>query len=144
MTSADSAAIQQYLDDHPDLASLEILSPDMSGILRAKRIPRSEVATLFARGLTGPGTTPLMNTLGDCAEPLGLGSLDGDPDKGLHPVADTLAPIPWLRSDTYQVLGNWTELDGSPLNWNPRTTLKNALQPLQDMGLRVVVATELE
>ncbi len=65
MTSPDTTDIQRYLDEHPDLATLEILSPDMSGILRAKRIPRDEVSTFFSSGVTGPGTTSLMNTLGD-------------------------------------------------------------------------------
>ena len=133
-----------YLARHPDLGSLEILSPDINGILRAKRIPRDEIDTFYARGLHGPGTTPIMNTLGDCCAPLGHGTVDGDPDKGIHPVAGTLAPIPWLSSATHQVLADWTELDGSPLWWNSRAVLARALEPLTAMGLRVVVATEVE
>ena len=144
MTHASLEEARAYLDQHPDLGSLEILSPDMNGILRAKRIPRAEVETFFAKGLTGPGRTPIMNTLGDCCEPLGLGILDGDPDKRFWPVAGSLAPIPWLASATHQVLANWTELDEEPLSWNVRTILKNALRPLTEMGLKVVVATELE
>jgi len=144
MTQTSLERAKQYLEQHPELGALEILSPDMNGILRAKRIPRVEVETFFDKGLTGPGTTPIMNSLGDCCDSIGLGTFDGDPDKGLHPVASTLAPIPWLRSATHQVLGHWTELDGSPLAWNPRTVLANALQPLTDKGLKVVVATELE
>ena len=136
--------LQDYLEQHPDLGTLEILSPDMNGILRAKRIPRAELETFFSKGVTGPGTTPLMNSLGDCCDSLGAGTIDGDPDKGLHPVPGTLAPIPWLQSATHQVIGNWTELDGSLLNWNPRTLLAGALQPLTEMGLKVAVATELE
>jgi glutamine synthetase len=135
---------KQYLDRNPELGTLEILSPDMNGILRAKRIPRHEIETFYAGGLTGPGTTPLMNTLGDCNEIWDMCQLGGDPDKSLHPVPGTLAPIPWLRSATHQVLADWTELDSSPLNLNPRTVLAKALQPLTDMGLKVVVATELE
>ncbi len=144
MTDASRKTLDAYLEQHPDFASLEILTPDMNGILRAKRIPRAEIDTFFEKGLTGPGTTPIMNTLGDCCEPLGLGTLDGDPDKRYWPVLETLAPIPWLKSATHQVLANWTELDGGPLAWSSRTLLANALKPLTDMGLRVVVATELE
>ena len=133
MTHASLEEAQRYLQKYPDLATLEILSPDMNGSFRAKRIPRTEIETFFAKGLTGPGTTPIMNTLGDCCVPLGMGTLDGDPDKGLHPVAGTLAPIPWLNSETHQVLGDWTELDGSPLDWNSRTVLRRALQPLTQL-----------
>jgi glutamine synthetase len=135
---------QQYLEQHPDLGTLEILSPDMNGILRAKRIPRAEIEKFYSDGLTGPGTTPLMNTLGDICDLSQTHMLGGDPDKALHPVPGTLAPIPWLHSATHQVLAHWTELDGAPLNLNPRTVLANALKPLSDLGLKVVVATELE
>ena len=46
MTSTASLEeIRAYLDQHPDLGTLEILSPDMNGILRAKRIPRAEIET---------------------------------------------------------------------------------------------------
>lgn len=144
MTDEHLKEAHAYLAQHPDLGSLEILSPDMNGILRAKRIPREEIDTFYSRGLTGPGTTTIMNTLGDCCEPLGLGTLDGDPDKAMHPVPGTLAPIPWLPSATHQVLAHWTELDDSPLVWNSRTILARALEPLTAMGLKVVVATELE
>lgn len=133
-----------YLDANPELATLELLSPDFNGILRAKRIPRDEVETFFGKGLTGPGTTPTMNSLGEFCESIGVGTLDGDPDKGLHPVPGSLAPIPWLKSATHQALAHWTEMDGSPLDWNCRTILAKSLQPLTDMGLKVVVATELE
>lgn len=144
MTHASLDEVTAYLERHPDLASLEVLTPDMNGILRAKRIPRGEIEVFARKGLTGPGTTPLMNTLGDCCELLELGTLDGDPDKRLWPVSGSLVPIPWLASATHQAVANWTELDGEPLGWNPRTLLANALRPLSDMGLRVVVATELE
>ena len=144
MTQATLEQAQKYLEQHPDLGTLEILSPDMNGMLRAKRIPREEIETFFTKGVTGPGTTPIMNSLGDCCDSLGLGTLDGDPDKSIHPVANTLAPIPWLQSATHQVVAHWTELDGSPLSFNSRTVLAGALEPLTEMGLRVVVATELE
>jgi len=144
MTQPIMQELREYLKQNPDLRTLEILSVDMNGMLRAKRIPRDEIETFYEKGLTGPGTTPIMNSLGDACLPLGLGTVDGDPDKALHPVPGTLAPIPWLRSATHQVMGDWSELDGSPLYWNSRTVLEQALQPLTDMGLKVVVATEME
>jgi len=134
MTISSLEEARKYLGQHPDLGALEILSPDMNGILRAKRIPRAEIETFFDKGITGPGTTTVLNTLGDLCAPLGLGLVDGDPDKGLHPVPGTLSPIPWLGSATHQVLWHWTELDGSPLFWNSRPVLAHALQPLTETG----------
>jgi glutamine synthetase len=139
-----TAELDAYLADHQDCDCLEIVSVDMNGMLRGKRIPASEFRMLFSKGLTGPGTTPLMNSLGDACGPIGYGTLDGDPDKSLYAVPGTLAPIPWLPSNTHQVLGSWAELDAAPCSWDPRVVLANALRPLEEMGLQAVIATELE
>ena len=136
--------LEDYLAAHPDLATLEILTPDMCGILRAKRVPRAELVSFFQSGLTGPGTTCIMNSLGDCGDIFGDGQFDGDPDKSIHPVPTTMAPIPWLTPATHQMLAHWTELDGTPLYWNPREVLRRAAAPLHDQGYKIVVATELE
>jgi glutamine synthetase len=141
---ASTQELERYLQAHDDCATLEVLSVDMCGMLRAKRIPAGEFHTFFGPGLTGPGTTPLMNSLGDVSAEIGLGTVDGDPDKGLKPVAGSLAPIPWMGSPTHQVMASWYEMDGNPCGWDPRAVLARALQPLTDMGLKVVVATELE
>jgi len=136
--------LEQYLCLHPDVATLEVVSVDMNGMLRGKRMPRGELETFFSKGVTAPGSIPLMNSLGDSCDDLGIGNLDGDPDKRLRPVAGSLAPVPWLQSDTHQVLATWFELDDSPLLWDPRVILRNVMQSLTDMGLQVVIATELE
>jgi len=144
MTIAGSEEGASYLEAHPDLCSLEVLTPDMNGILRAKRIPRSEIETFYASGITGPASAPILNTLGDSCRKIGLGTIDGDPDKWVRPVAGSLAPIPWLGSATHQVLGYWTEADGTLLERDCRSALRRALAPLTEMGYRVTVATELE
>jgi len=144
MTIADPDEGRAYLNSHPEMGSLEVLTPDMNGILRAKRIPRDEVETFYTAGITGPASAPLMNTLGDSCRTLGTGTADGDPDRWVRPVSGTLAPIPWLRSATHQVLGYWTEADGSVMERDCRAVLARSLAPLADLGLKVVVAMELE
>lgn len=144
MAIADLEEGKGYLDAHPELASLEVLTPDMNGILRAKRIPRDEVETLYADGVTGPGSSAILNTLGDSARTLPLGTADGDPDRWVRPVAGTLAPIPWVRSATHQVLGYWTEGNASLMERDCRAPLARARTHLEELGLRVVVAMELE
>ena len=141
---SESFSIQSYLDQHPDMTALEILTPDMNGMFRVKRIPRDEAPTFFEKGLTGPGTMHLMNSLGDMAITPRVGRLNGDPDRAMKAVPATLTPIPWLASETHQVLSTWEELDGQPLPFDPRVVLARALKPLTDMGLKVVAATELE
>lgn len=82
---SESFSIQAYLDQHPDMTALEILTPDMNGMFRVKRIPRDEAPTFFEKGLTGPGTMHLMNSLGDMAITPRVGRLNGDPDRSGFP-----------------------------------------------------------
>jgi glutamine synthetase len=136
--------LEAYLQQYPDLATVEVVSVDMNGMLRGKRMPRNELETFYTTGVTAPGSVPLLNSLGDACDDIGLGTLDGDPDKRLRPVAGALAPMPWVASDTHQVLATWFELDDSPLSWDPRNVLRGVMRQLTALGLRVVIATELE
>ena len=144
MGIADLDEGRAYLEAHPEMHSLEVLTPDMNGILRAKRIPRSEVETFFTTGIHGPASAPILNTLGDSCRPLGLGTVDGDPDRWMRPASGTLAPIPWLKSATHQALAYWSDDDRTVLERDCRTVLKRAIKPLAELGLKVKVATELE
>jgi len=43
-----------YLDKHPDTQHIELLQPDMLGILRGKRVVRDEFAKPFQGGANFP------------------------------------------------------------------------------------------
>ena len=144
MNIATQSELQQFIKQYPEIKMLEILMPDMNGIIRCKRIPANEFATFFRNGVKGPASTMLLNVRGEFCDEVDFANLEGDPDKLIHPIANTLAPITWLKSDTAQVLATFTELDGSPALFDSRNILIKALQPLQAMGLKPIVATELE
>ena len=144
MNIATESELQQFIKQHPEIKMLEILMPDMNGIIRCKRIPANEFATFFREGVKGPVSTVLLNVRGEFCDELDFANLEGDPDQLIHPIANTLAPISWLKSDTAQVLSTFTELDGRPSSFDCRNVLIEALKPLQAMGLKPVVATELE
>ena len=136
--------LQRFLASYPECQFMEVMVPDINGVLRGKRIPRAEFEALFEGGLKGTASTCVLKIAGDIAESMGLGLYDGDPDKLLYPVASTLAPMPWLASDTVQVLASLAELDGEPCYYDPRHILRRVMQRLANRGLRAVVATELE
>lgn len=147
MNSIDAATLDElntFLAENPDTSMMEVLVIDLNGIARGKRIPRCEFETFFRNGLKNCASTALMDTTGDVTDDLEIGTADGDPDKLIYPIAGTLAVIPWLQSDTAQVLAGYRELDDEPCYYDPRNILRRALQPLTDMGLKPVVATELE
>ncbi|MFA7554360.1 MAG: glutamine synthetase family protein [Spongiibacteraceae bacterium] len=147
MRYIDSASIEEleaFLLSHPATEMMEVLVVDINGILRGKRIPASEFRTFFTKGLKSAASSLLMDTSGDVTDAIGVGVKDGDPDKVIYPIKGTLATVSWLSSNIAQVFASYRELDGSSCDLDPRNVLRNALQPLTDMGLRAVVATELE
>jgi len=139
-----SQELADFLQQYPNTTMLEVLMVDMNGIPRCKRVPRSEIESFIAGKLTAPASTPLCNTLGDILGTLNRGTSDGDPDAPLVPVAGTLAPIPWLKSDTAQMLATFHLADGSPSPIDPRAILQGVLTRFRDAGLYPTVATEME
>lgn len=144
MNIAKPEELKAFLEQYPETTMLEILSPDINGILRGKRLPLREFETYFTEGVKAPASICLCNSQGGFAEEVEMGRLEGDPDNIMRPVANTLAPIGWLKSDTAQILSSFTELDGSPTIFDPRNVLIKALEPFYALGLKAVVATELE
>ena len=63
MNYADAAELEQFLKAYPDTQVLELLMPDISGILRAKRIHRSEFSRLFDGTFLTPRSAPLLGAL---------------------------------------------------------------------------------
>jgi glutamine synthetase len=133
-----------FLKDHPDTRYVEVLMPDMNGILRCKRVPRNELTTFFDEGLTACGSISICNSRGDLPESLDLGTRDGDPDVRIVPITDSLAPVPWLSSPTAQVLASFRNLDGSNSELDCRHALERAASKLKEQGISMKLAIELE
>jgi len=136
--------LDRYLEQYPETRFLEPLMPDINGILRGKRLSVGDFGKAFGNGLNFCGATNLMDTHGNTLESIPYGANDGDPDIKAMAVPGSLAPVPWAQAPTGQFLLEGTRLDGSPYPWDPRTILRQAMQPLYDLGLNPVLATELE
>ncbi len=137
-------ALQGFLRRYPHTQMLEMLLTDINGIVRGRRISRDECKTLFHEGLKSCASTVLSDSRGDIPFAVGMGTRDGAPDVMAYPVANTLAPVPWLGSNTAQVVTRLANVDGSPYFADSRHVLERAYQPLQAMGYNAVVAMEWE
>ena len=136
--------LEQFLTANPEIKVLELLMPDLSGILRAKRIHLSEFERLFNGAFLTPRSAPLLGTKGDWYDEIPLTGMGGDPDQIIRPVAGTLALVPWYDSPVAQVVVAYTQDDGA-LDWvDPRQPLQSVLARFETMGLSATVATELE
>jgi glutamine synthetase len=136
--------LDRFLEQYPETRFLEPLIPDMNGILRGKRVGVDDFYKAFGNGLNFCASTTLLDSQGGMAESITYGAQDGDPDIKALAVPGSLAPVPWAQAPTGQFLIQGINLDGSPYPWEPRTILRKAMQPLYDLGLKPVLATELE
>jgi glutamine synthetase len=136
--------LRAFLERYPDTQQLELLVPDMLGILRGKRVGPGEFAKPFGKGVNFCGATVLLDAKGQTFDGIVNGGADGDPDAIASAVPGTLAPVPWAEVPTAQVLMQMAEADGTPWFTDPRQVLRKAGQPLKDLGLTAVAATELE
>jgi len=136
--------LDQFLEAHPETRYLETLVTDMNGILRGKRAERKDFKKLFEGGMNLCAATAILDSRGHTFESVPYGVNDGDPDVRGIAVPGSLAAVPWVNLPTAQVLIEMRNFDGTPYPRDPRNVLRAALQPLTDMGLRPVMATELE
>jgi glutamine synthetase len=136
--------LDDFLAAHPETRYLEALLTDINGILRGKRAARDDFYKLFGNGMNLCAATAILDSRGHTFDTVRYGVRDGDPDVKGVAVAGSLAPVPWVSLPTAQVLIEMQNFDGSLYPRDPRNVLRAALQPLRDMGLKPVMATELE
>ena len=129
---------------YSDFGSLELLIPDLNGILKGKRIRPNDFEKSCDGGFVFCAGTTLLTTLGETVSGIPYGEDDGDPDLPAALIPGSIAPVPWARKPMGQAMFRLLAEDGSNFFGDPRTVLENALKPLQKMGLKPVVATELE
>ncbi len=133
-----------FLAAHADVRAVELLLPDLNGILRGKRISRREVPGLYRDGISFPATGILLDSRGSLIDGLAQGHDDGDPDHVCHPVAGTLARVPWAKSPCGQCLITMHECDGRPYFADPRQVLAKVAARFAELELTPVVAVEYE
>lgn len=142
-TKPDSEAIA-FLADNPDVVTIDMLIPDMNGILRGKQLTRDYLPKLYSEGARMPGSNYLLDWTGRNVETFEYGTSDGDPDYLCFPVAGTLTRIPWAKRPSAQVIASMVDADGSPHFADPRHLLKTVLDRFAEMELTPVVAIEYE
>jgi len=138
---AELRAIQKK---HGDFESVELLLPDLNGVLKGKRVRMDDVTSACRNGFWFCGGSSLLTILGETVAGIPFGQDDGDPDVLATLVPGSIAPVPWSERPMGQALFRLYGDDGEPMFADPRSVLERALAPLQKMGLTAVMATELE
>lgn len=138
---APDAAVLQQLDG---CEQIDLLLPDMNGLLRGKRVTRDALEKVYANGVCLPMSLIATDITGNTVEETGLGYDIGDEDRICRPVPGSLRPIPWQERPMAQCLLQMEDAKGGLFAANPREVLKRVVQRFNDRGLTPVVAVELE
>ena len=134
-----------YLKFYPDTQTVDAFIVDLCGNSVGKRYPVSDLEKLCDTGSRICAATYLLDARGNSCDPLGLGFSDGDPDAVCRVVPETLVPVPWASEPRAQCLMTLSRVeDGEPIWFEPRVVLERVLSRFSELGLKPVVAVELE
>jgi glutamine synthetase len=141
---ADFKLAQDWLQRHPQVRGVDLLLPDLMGIPRGKRVTAAELGGVHANGLLLPASMFALDVLGGTVQSTGLGFDEGDADRVCLPLAGSLAAVPWLGGHVAQMQVAMYEHDRKPFFGDPRHVLEGVLGRFDALGLRPVMAVELE
>ncbi len=141
---ADFEQARAWLQRHPQVRAVDLLLPDLMGIPRGKRVTVAELETVHRSGLLLPGSMFALDVLGGTVQATGLGFDEGDADRACLPLPGSLAEVPWLGAHVAQMQVAMYEHDRTPFYGDPRHVLENVLGRFAPLGLRPVMAVELE
>lgn len=144
MTRAKENEAAEYLAAHPETVQIQAFLTDPSGAARGKVLRPEELATAYRDGRPLPCSILSLDMLGVDVLETGLVWEEGDSDRPCFPVAGTITPAPWHEVPTAQLLLTSYERDGKPTPADPRHMLARSVAALEKMGLKPIVAIELE
>ncbi|MCB2055743.1 MAG: glutamine synthetase [Geminicoccaceae bacterium] len=140
---AETGSLAAFLDDEPLVESVELLLPDLGGIIRGKRVGLDELRAAFAGECCFTSTLYALDTTGANVDRSGLVWEEGDADRPLALDPASLRVIPW-REGRAQVIGGLLDFDRRPFFADPRAMVRRLGDELAARGLRPVTALELE
>ena len=136
--------VARFLRDHPGVAMVDAFFADLSGVVRGKRLPVSDLPKLMAGQAAFCASVFLLDTQGTSHDPLGHGFSDGDPDCFARAIPETLTTVPWAEAGLAQIMLSFERGPTEPLAFEPRHVLARTVGKLRELGLTPCVAFELE
>lgn len=144
MTRASESEAAAFLAANPEIVQIQAYLTDPSGVARGKVLRPEEMETAYRDGRPLPCSILSLDMLGVDVLETGLVWEEGDSDRPCLPVPATITHAPWHDVPTAQLILTSYERDGSPTPADPRHALQRTVKRLEGMGLKPVVAIELE
>ena len=134
--------LTQWLESH-SITEVECLVSDMAGIPRGKIVPVKKFkSAIKEQSLRLPEYIFGQMVTGNYIDSEVLP--DTNSDVVLVPDYSGLRLVPWYREPTAQVIHDVIYHDGTVVDVAPRQVLKNVISKFTEIGLRPVIAPELE
>ncbi|MFZ5487838.1 glutamine synthetase family protein [Extensimonas perlucida] len=135
--------LERWLNERR-ITEIECLVPDLTGVARGKILPRNKFTE--DRGMRLPESIIGLTVTGNWPDDPQLDTLIANTDRDMNLVPDpsTARVVPWATDPTAQVIHDCYFKDGAPVDYAPRTVLKNVIALFHAQGWEPVVAPELE
>ena len=125
------------------IEDIECITPDQAGVARGKMMPSSKFTSNTSLAL--PSAVFMMTISGGYPEDgNGFAYPEDDGDLKLVPDLSTLSVVPWEDDPTAQVICDLAHQDGRQVEFTPRNVLKRVVAAYEKLGLKPVVAPEIE
>lgn len=134
----------RFLRENPDIESVDLLIPDLNGIMRGKWAPGEVLGKVDMPGINLPLSIFGLDIWGREVEATGLHIQSGDRDGFCRAIPGRIARAEWAKRPTAQVLMTMFTEDGPPFHADPRNALRSLLERYSGFGMTPITAFELE
>jgi len=125
------------------IEDIECITPDQAGVARGKMMPSKKFTSNTSLAL--PSAVFMTTISGGYPEDgNGFHYPEDDGDLKLMPDLSTLTVVPWEEDPTAAVICDLVHQDGRSVEFTPRNVLKRVVAAYDKLGLRPVVAPEIE
>ncbi|MDT4795332.1 Gamma-glutamylputrescine synthetase PuuA [compost metagenome] len=145
MHFADIQEARDFLAQHPEVRSFELILIDANGVPRGKLLHRDELLAIYEHGRPLPSSILALTIQGEDVEDSGLVWEVADADCWTYPLPGSLCLQPWRAVPTGQLQVSMHPQKGLPATpADPRHVLVRAIDRLKADGYHPVMAVELE
>ncbi|MDR3470847.1 MAG: glutamine synthetase family protein [Devosia sp.] len=133
-----------WLADHPEIEVLHTAVCDLNGILRGKRIPIEQAQRVIDGGIRMPLSIVGVDVWGEDIVGNPQVFVGGDTDGICSPTGRGALPNHWTTPPSAMIPLWLFQETGAPFLGDPRQALAEVVRHYAELGLKPVVATELE
>ncbi|MDA0241076.1 MAG: glutamine synthetase family protein [Proteobacteria bacterium] len=142
--AGSAADVVAWLAEHEEIASIQAAVCDLNGILRGKRIPTHQAKKVLDGSIRMPLSIVGVDVWGEDIVGNQQVFANGDTDGYCVPTGRGIIPVNWTSRPS-ALIPLWMFEEGDqPFLADPRQALARIVERYRVLGLRPVVATELE